>query len=67
LNGALNRRFFKQTRIRDGYQCILTGRYLDDEHAPEGQDVAVGSVIVAHIVMRAVGVFTERSVRKSII
>jgi len=55
---------FKQTRIRDGYQCILTERYLNREHAPKDQVVAVGGVSIAHIVKRAVGVFEERSVRK---
>jgi len=57
---------FKQTRIRDGYQCILTGRYLDRDHAPKDQLIATDSVIVAHIVKRAVGVFKERSVRECI-
>jgi len=58
LEGGRSDNMREQVRIRDGYQCILTGMYIDEKHTPNSE-VRIGEVHVAHMLKRAVGALKQ--------
>jgi hypothetical protein len=56
----------QQVNRRDGYRCVVSGVW-DGPHMPAGIDQGVVTLIGAHILKRAVGVFTMDRVRISLL
>jgi hypothetical protein len=54
--------YSQQVNRRDGYRCVVTGMW-DGNHVPAGVDQGWITLIGAHILKRAVGVFTMDRVR----
>lgn len=47
-----------QVLVRDGYRCVVTGRYdTDHPQVPEDQDGEQVDLIASHIFRRAIAVF----------
>ena len=55
----------QQVNRRDGYRCVVTDMW-DGNHMPAGVDQGWITLIGAHILKRAIGVFTMDRVRISV-